>query len=152
MGIETQPAVLSQLVITTINHLKEDYELTFEEHRLLYSWESHFWMKTLRNNVIKQFCPICKDEVQYFPRYPKYICNSCGAKGIEDEDGLQLGFSNVGMSGGLLIQYFKDGEVVKEDDSQYSKMCYSNGYKLIATEARFGGIVIQLHDETEPDG
>lgn len=91
----------------------------------------------------KQFCSNCKSPVPYCPRYLKYICSNCSAKKITDESGLELSFSNIGTCGGLRITYKKDGEIIKEATGQSQKLCFVEGKRFIATEARFGGIVIQ---------
>jgi hypothetical protein len=39
---------------------------------------------------------------------------------------------------------FQDGDkILKEDTSQIEKLCFIEGKRFLATEARFGGIVIQ---------
>ena len=93
-----------------------------------------------------QFCPKCNTVVKYNPRYPKYICRTCASLDKTDEDGYLLSFSNVSVSGGLKITYWKNGELVKEDISKTFKICFIDNEKYKATEARFGGIVIQKEE------
>ena len=57
-----------------------------------------------------------------------------------DENGRRLSFTNVALSGGFAALY---GDTHEE---RASHVCYINGIKCWADEARFGGIVIQ------PDG
>ena len=93
-----------------------------------------------------QFCPKCKTQVNYNPRYPNYICRSCASLDKTDEDGYLLNFSNLSISGGLKITYWKDGKLVKEETSKSFKLCFIDNEKYIVTEARFGGIVIQKEE------
>jgi hypothetical protein len=88
----------------------------------------------------KQYCPICKNETGFNPRYPKFLCSSCAEDPL-DEQGRSLTFYNVSMSGGFEARYTDTGEV------RDSNICYVAGRKCRADEARFGGIVIQPVDE-----
>jgi hypothetical protein len=81
--------------------------------------------------------------VRYNPRYPKHICRDCASKLITDENEVEVSFSNIGFSGGLKITYKEGDKIIKEDTSQIEKLCFIDGKRFIATEARFGGIVIQ---------
>ena len=83
-----------------------------------------------------QYCPICNLEVKYNPRYTNYVCSSC-AKCPLDEKGKELVFCNVSLSGGFEAKYKGTNKIC---DSQ---VCYIQGVKCWADEARFGGIVIQ---------
>ncbi len=90
----------------------------------------------------KQFCSNCGNPADYNPRYPKYICKDCRKLEILDENGIKISFSNVSLSGGLLVYYhFNDINVKKEECIE--KICFIGGKKFAATESRFGGIVIQ---------
>lgn len=136
--------LLKKFVVEFFNELRKNHDFTFDEYNKIQQWENHFYERdSVKPKEYKQFCSNCKSPVSYYPRYPKYICNNCSAKEITDESGLELSFSNIGMSGGLRITYKKDGEIVKEDTSQWQKLCFIEGKRFIATEARFGGIVIQ---------
>lgn len=85
-----------------------------------------------------QKCPICSTEVAYSERYPGYLCSSCAAKAT-DENGRPLDFGNISLSGGFAANYSDTGE--RRD----SHICYIDGIKCRADEARFGGIVIQIY-------
>ncbi len=88
-----------------------------------------------------QKCPICSAKVQFAERYPKYFCSTCVAKAT-DENNRQLKFYNETMMGsGFAAQY------ADTDEKGESHICYINGIKCRADEARFGGIVIQIYDE-----
>ncbi len=83
-----------------------------------------------------QRCGICLCEVAPNPRYPRYICANCSERAV-DEDGRALGFCNESFSGGFIATYADTGE------KRGSHVCFVDGIKCWADEARFGGIVIQ---------
>ncbi len=86
-----------------------------------------------------QSCPICGVKQQPNSRYPHHLCRKCAALAT-DKSGRPLEFYNVGISGGFEARYVDSGKTRK------SHVCYVNGVKCWADEARFGGIVIQtLH-------
>lgn len=88
----------------------------------------------------QQPCPLCSILVPHWERYPRAVCQSCAAKAC-DEQGRQLNFFNLSMSGGY-------GAVVAEIGEEYpNHLCYINEVKCWADEARFSGIVIQVQDE-----
>lgn len=81
-------------------------------------------------------CPICFAKLQTNARYPNYICNECSKK-TTDINGRKLIFSNVSFSVGYIANY-------EDTDEEYnSHVCYIDGIKCRADEARFGGIVIE---------
>lgn len=136
--------LLKKFVVQYFNSIREEHNFTFEEYNKIQQWENYFYSRdSVKPKEYKQYCAHCKEPVSYSPRYPKHICNNCSSKTITDENGLELSFSNIGMSGGLRITYKKDGETIKEDTSKSQKLCFIEGKRFIATEARFGGIVIQ---------
>ncbi len=92
----------------------------------------------------KHNCPICSVDLKPNPRYPNYICRTCASSDITDTEGTKVSFSNIGMTGGLSVSFYKDGAIVSSDDSHQTFTCFINGHRCIAQEARFGGIVIQL--------
>ena len=83
-----------------------------------------------------QNCPICDSSVPVSERYPNYVCDKCYLRAT-DEEGRSLSFSNVSLSGGFAAIYRDTHE---ERDSH---ICYIDGIKCRADEARFGGIVIR---------
>lgn len=91
----------------------------------------------------EQHCTRCLKPVKYNPRYPKYICRDCASLEVRDENGFLLKFYNVSLSGGLRVQTFDGSTLIDDDSSLVSKPCFIDGEAYIATEARFGGIVIQ---------
>ena len=90
-----------------------------------------------------QYCPICLVEVASSPRYPRYVCAACDGKAT-DENGRLLTFSNESFSGGFIAKYADTGG---ERDSH---VCFIDGVKCWADEARFGGIVIQPMEDSVP--
>lgn len=84
----------------------------------------------------KHYCPICNKELEFNRRYPNYVCRDCAEK-ANDINGSKLVFGNIGIFGGYEA-YFADTKE-KYDDH----ICYINGIKCYADEARLGGIVIQ---------
>jgi hypothetical protein len=92
------------------------------------------------NEKPHQYCPICGAEVSSNPRYPKLVCLPC-SKRAADENGAALDFLNQSLSGGFIARYAATGAV------RDSHICYIDGIKCRADEARFGGIAIQTVDE-----
>ena len=88
-----------------------------------------------------QKCPICSTEVQFSERYPKYVCSECQAKAT-DENNRPLKFYNTTMLGGGFAAEYADTNKKRE-----SHICYIDGIKCRADEARFGGIIIQTYGE-----
>ncbi|MCU0443690.1 MAG: hypothetical protein MUE85_02150 [Microscillaceae bacterium] len=90
-----------------------------------------------------QTCPHCGKKVLADGRYPRYICSECADLDKLDENGYRLEFYNEGISGGFLVYYYQDNQLMKMTKDEYEKVCYIEGKKYLATEARFGGIVIE---------
>lgn len=97
------------------------------------------------NNMEKQ-CPLCLDTMIYFtPRYPQMICQKCsnGDNGtIVDSSGNKVSFYNADIYGGFISIHIINNEKVTKEDH----VCFINNIKCFATDARFGGIVIQKMD------
>jgi DNA-directed RNA polymerase subunit RPC12/RpoP len=87
------------------------------------------------DKTMNQTCPICNKEVMENQRYPNYVCEDCSEKAVTDK-GEKVKFYNAEFLGfGVTAK--------KEDNSIYSSdICYIEGIKCKASEARFGGIVI----------
>jgi hypothetical protein len=83
----------------------------------------------------KCICPICDMEMNYTPRYPKAVCDICSVRTV-NIDGDKIDFHNTttfgggcqGVVNGIHVNYLS---------------CYINGKKCYASDARFGGIVIE---------
>ncbi len=89
-----------------------------------------------------QLCPVCGAAQTPSPRYPRYLCGECAAKST-DESGRPLKFHNESFSGGFQAVYADTGE------PRESHVCFVQGIRCWADEARFGGIVIQTQEATE---
>ena len=81
-------------------------------------------------------CPICGVELAPLARYPEYLCEECVGKAT-DEEGRSLAFSNVSPTGGFEAVVRDSGE------TRDSHICFVDGWRCWADEARFGGIVVQ---------
>lgn len=139
--------VMQKFIIRSFNYIVKDTNLTFNEFDEIHSWLNLTWNDKLNRNIYWQFCSRCKKRVMYYPRYPKRICGDCSRLEIKDENGYRLGFSNVGMSGGFVVSYYLDDKLIKQTQDEWGKICYIEGVKYIADEAKFGGIVIQKADD-----
>ena len=91
-------------------------------------------------NSARQYCPICSMPVQPSGRYPHYLCAACAKRAV-DINGRALSFFNVSLSGGYNAKFTYTKETYN------SHICYIDGLKCYADEARFGGIVIQPVDK-----
>jgi hypothetical protein len=86
--------------------------------------------------INKQYCPICKSEVHPYLRYPKYVCDNCFSQAT-DENQRKVTFENISFWGGC------QGIYIDTQEKYDNNICYIQGHKCIANEARFGGVVIQ---------
>lgn len=87
-------------------------------------------------------CPVChKNELTPVARYPRMLCSVCHEGEKKDEAGNPVEFQNIDLFGGF--QSLHNGKIKKEH------ICYIKNVRCYATEARFGGIVIQT---MEPEG
>ena len=94
-----------------------------------------------------QPCSNCLKDVPLNPRYPQYICEDCRNKEIRDINGTLVEFCNKDIGGGLVVIYYDGNQQVICEDYSFSKFeCYIDGKSFIASEAKFGGIVIQKKD------
>ena len=85
----------------------------------------------------KQFCPICKEPVEWVTRYPDYVCENCINRAT-DANGRAITFQNDNPLGFGVIAKYQDSEECCE-----SEHCVIDGVECKANEVRFGGIVIQ---------
>lgn len=137
-------SLLQKFIIDLANKIRKKHSFSSSEYSKINNWSNFISSKNIKPNQFKQYCSNCLKEVRYNARYPKYICSDCSSKKITDENGMELSFSNIGMTGGLRINYI-NGEK-DEDTSQIEKRCFIDDKAFIATEARFGGIVIEKED------
>jgi hypothetical protein len=82
-------------------------------------------------------CPICRERLVFYSRYPNYICSRC-AKKATDKEGRPLRFYNEGIHGGFIASYADTGERID------THTCYIDGIECYADEAYLGGIVIEI--------
>ncbi len=95
-----------------------------------------FQFKIYMSNSEFHSCPICSTPVRHFTRYPRAVCHSCYSK-ASDTQGRKLSFFNTSISGGF------EAIITETKEKYQSHICYIDGVKCWADEARFGGIVIQ---------
>lgn len=138
-----KPHLLAKFIIPFFNQLRKNHLFTFEDYHKINQWQNLIWNDEYRATENKQWCSLCKKEIDYFPRYPKYICNECSSKDKFDINGNLVEFSNLGISGGLKITRYIN-QTTEEDDSQLMCDCTIENKLFFVHEARFGGIVIQL--------
>ena len=82
-------------------------------------------------------CPICgADGLRALSRYPRYVCRACAAR-TRDDGGRPVGFFNEGLYGVV-------GVYLDTRDPYRETRCWIDGRACRASDARFGGIVIQL--------
>lgn len=141
---EPAPAsgALAACVLASSNALRCGLAFTHDEFWRAHEWDAATWSDDIHPAHRHQACPHCGALVRYSPRYPTYICPACCEREIVDAQGRKVTFSNVGISGGLRISYWQDGQIRHDDCSQIECACFIDGKPYIATEARFGGVVI----------
>ena len=88
--------------------------------------------------LIEISCPICGVATKTLPRYPRRVCGTCAAK-ASDESGRVLQFFNTSLRSGF-IAYYADSNQTKTHPGH---ICFIDGIRRYADEARFGRIVIQ---------
>jgi hypothetical protein len=109
------------------------------------------------SSTIIHKCPLCLSILEYYTdRYPKMICPKCanGENGkIIDNFGNDVSFSNIDIYGGFASHHkisngngnsnsngnSNENEIIHKNEH----ICWINSIKCYASEARFGGIVIQ---------
>jgi len=85
-------------------------------------------------------CPVChKNELTPNPRYPRMLCMVCHEGEKKDEAGNGVEFQNIDLFGGFQSLHMENGETKIKNEH----ICYIKNVRCYATEARFGGIVIQ---------
>lgn len=89
-----------------------------------------------------QTCPICQTPGHPNPRYPNHLCFTCANKAV-DQNGRALVFYNASFGGGFRACYRDDGSDCL--DVTQSHVCFVQGRRVWADEARFGGIVVMVY-------
>jgi hypothetical protein len=145
--LSTKALLLAKHMIVFFNDVRKKGDFTYREYDSINRWSTLVWSDQYRITEIKQWCPHCSKEVVYQARYPKYICHECFSKDKLSSRGNLLEFSNLGFSGGFQITYKdRNGNVIREDDTQEYCDCLIDGKLYFAKEAKFGGIVIQARE------
>ena len=85
-------------------------------------------------------CPICGTPQKANPRYPHYVCRECAAD-VRDEEGAALAIDNANSVDGISVTYRASGE------ERESRVCFIRGFRCVARQAHFGGVVLQVADE-----
>jgi hypothetical protein len=99
-----------------------------------------FFSPGAKADDVSQSCPICGGGQPQDPRYPNYVCSDCVGRAV-DEEGRRLAFGNLGIGGGFVASY------VDSKETRDSHVCFVDGIRCWADEARFGGIVVQRYGE-----
>lgn len=86
-------------------------------------------------------CPFCLETIKEISRYRNYVCNNCINKAL-DANGNPVSYRNKNIYGGFVSMHNIYGTIIKKED----RICFINGEKCLASEARFGGIVVQKYE------
>jgi hypothetical protein len=84
-------------------------------------------------------CPVCNIEFKQMIRYPNTICGTCVSQ-VVDENGNHVTFSIVGGEYGDIERTYTKNNITL---TTLSNLCYINDIECMASEMRFGGIVVQ---------
>ena len=91
-------------------------------------------------------CPICESMIEYFERYPTYICGNCVAK-LVDVNGVPIRFENQSLLGtgiiALLLNPATGDYDLPDQISSMTGEAFCNGVRCVAEEAHFGGVIVQ---------
>jgi len=91
-------------------------------------------------------CPTCESMIEYFERYPNYICGNCVAK-LVDVNGVPIRFENQSLLGtgiiALLLNPATGDYDLPDQISSMTGEAFCNGLRCVAEEARFGGVIVQ---------
>lgn len=83
-------------------------------------------------------CPICSQRMPACARYPAYVCAACTEHAV-DADGKPLIYVSAGVMGGLSARGIEEDGMVD---------CYIAGVPCLVSEAKFGGLVMQVREAT----
>jgi hypothetical protein len=108
-----------------------------EENRDIILSEIEHPPKKHKSETPKYPCPICSSETMFSQRYPLAVCHKCSNK-TATINGDSMSYYNTSPFGGF--EGINEKTKIKTTDS----LCYIDGHKCYAQEARFGGIVVQL--------
>ncbi len=128
-------------LIHVANQIRNTTQINWKHFWAIRRWGNLLYAADLDRREYLQICPNCTKRVSFYSRYPTYICTDCREL-ITDKAGRRLSFSNTSMSGGCQGYYLDTKEKYEGYD------CYIGDKQFVAKEARFGGVVIELYDET----
>jgi hypothetical protein len=100
-------------------------------------------------NSTQQFtkCKICcTTDMFYSPRYPNQVCENCIVNSVDSEGNI-VKFYNVDFYGGFESYHYvigSDGQTNVVQKNEH--VCWINGKKCFADEAKFGGIIVQCDE------
>jgi hypothetical protein len=86
--------------------------------------------------------PICAAPVMKWSRHPRMVCGVCVGEAV-DRRGRSLKFSNTELLGHGFAASLPDGTEPEEPH-----VCFIRGVRCHASEARFGGIVVEVEDKS----
>ena len=118
-----------------------------------YIFSNSFTKPTLRNIqehllYIYEKCPVCNKSQNVLYGYQHRVCLACLVKYyIYDGSQNRILIGNLGIAGGIQVfQLLEDnsGNLTKHEETySQTRECYINGIKCVASECKYGGIIIQ---------
>lgn len=133
---------LFEMVIRSTNAVRQSLPLTQQKLDAIRVWDRAIYNREVHPDAYIQVCPRCKERVRWNARYPTHLCKTCRSLEKVDEKGMVVTFTNVSINGGLMTHYWRDGEKVSSDSSKRTVICFIEGQRYVAREARFGGVVV----------
>lgn len=125
-----------------LKNYKSYFEMIKDNANENYNTLNQYIVEDIDDNLNKLLkiisCPICNDGKKISARYPNAVCRKCYNKTLTI-DNKKIIFYNKDMFGGFISEV--DGITGNNN------ICYIDGKKCYATEAKFGGIVVQASIE-----
>ncbi|MFK7922727.1 MAG: hypothetical protein AB8H47_12260 [Bacteroidia bacterium] len=140
-GVRLTNNLFASKIIHVSNEICNTTQLNWEQYKAIGKWTNLIYAPEISEKEYLQICPNCSSRVSKYSRYPTYICVDCKAL-VTDAQGRKVSFGNTSFSGGC--QGYYEGTDQKYDSND----CYIGSKRFRANEARFGGIVIELYDES----
>ncbi|HEX6041664.1 hypothetical protein [Longimicrobium sp.] len=91
----------------------------------------------MSEDAATQPCPICGTPQRAVPRYPRYVCNACTARAVDDQGRPVRAYNTHALGYGVQVVVTETGETLD------TRTLFIDGTACTAAEARFGGIIIQ---------
>lgn len=140
-GIRLSNHLFTRNIIHVANQICNTTQINWEHYQAIGRWSNLISAPEVSEKEYLQICPNCSNRVASYSRYPTYLCKDCVAL-VTDTQGRKVSFGNTSFSGGCQGYYRDSDEKYDSDD------CYIEDKRFVAKEARFGGTVIELYDET----